>query len=120
MADLNRGFLAGILLRPKIDLLRALTEEVLMNTTSQSIVAMLSAPIASRYHASEVLQKVAAAGSWGGFPDDVTCDELGQALERICLNAPVPNPLTRVLRGWQKAARRRRRRLAEASSNLDC
>jgi hypothetical protein len=67
--------------------------------------------VGSRIAAVEVLQKVADAGSYGGFPDDVTCEQIGQALERICHNAPVANPLTRVLRGWRKATRRRDRAL---------
>lgn len=73
----------------------------------------MSQTIGSRHHAAEVLQKVAEHGSWGGFPNDVSCDQIGEALERICLNAPIPNPLTRVLKGWRKAAKRRARRLAQ-------
>lgn len=51
----------------------------------------------------------------------VTCDEIGHALERICLNAPIPNPLTRVLKGWRKAAHRRalQTRFDQASENAE-
>lgn len=79
-------------------------------TTLESTLSLLTEPICSRLAASEVLRKVAEAGSWGGFPQDVTCEELGRALERICLNAPHENSLWRVFRGWHKAARFRHRR----------
>lgn len=73
----------------------------------------MSHSIGSRHEAAAILQRVAEAGSWGGFPSDVTCDQIGEALERICLNAPIQNPLTRVLKGWRKAAHRRARSLAQ-------
>lgn len=91
-----------------------------MNTDTQTITRMLrGTPTESRTAAYAILNEVAAAGSWGGFPTHVTCEQIGEALELICLKAPVPNPLTRVLRGWQKAARRRKRQQAEAAYNLD-
>jgi hypothetical protein len=77
--------------------------------TTEVVVRGMCNMIGSRHAAAEVLRKVAEAGSCGGFPDDVTCEGLGKALERICLNAPVRNPMTRVLRGWRKATRQRDR-----------
>jgi hypothetical protein len=84
-----------------------------MDATVAGVLVAMSNSIGSRHQAAEILQKVAEAGSWGGFPSDVTCDQVGEALERICLNAPIPNPLTRVLKGWRKAAHRRAHRLAQ-------
>ena len=80
-----------------------------MATSTEVVVQGLCSMVGSRHEAADVLRKVADAASWGGFPSDVTCEQVGQALERICLNAPVANPLTRVLRGWRKATRRRDR-----------
>lgn len=85
-----------------------------MDATVIGVLGGMSRSIGSRHEAAAILQKVAEAGSWGGFPSDVTCDQIGEALERICLNAPIHNPLTRVLKGWRKAAHRRARRLAQA------
>ena len=84
-----------------------------MNATAKGVLVSMSQSINSRHEASAILQKVVESGSWGGFPEDVTCDQIGEALERICLNAPIPNPLTRVLKGWRKAAHRRARLLAQ-------
>ncbi len=81
---------------------------------ASSVMAVLegfSGMIGSRHEAAEILRKVADAGSYGGFPEDVTCEQLGQALERICLNLPARNPKFAVLRGWCKAERRRDRQL---------
>ena len=84
-----------------------------MNATVAGVLVNMSQSIGSRHEAAAILQKVADAGSYGGFPSDVTCDQIGEALERICLNAPIRNPLTRVLKGWRKADHRRARRLAK-------
>lgn len=67
--------------------------------------------IGSRHAAAEILKKVAEAGSWGGFPDDVTCEQLGKALERICLNCPEEDPLSKVFQSWRQTERERERRL---------
>ena len=82
-------------------------------STTEVVVRDLCSMVGSRRAAADALRKVADAGGHGGFPDDVTCEQIGQALERICLNAPVRNPLTRVLRGWRKATRRRDRAHAD-------
>jgi len=78
----------------------------------------MSQSIGSRHEAAAILQKVAESGKWGGFPSDVTCDQIGEALERICLNAPIPNPLTRVLKGWRKVAHRRARQFDKVERYL--
>ena len=83
-----------------------------MSPTS-AVLQSVAAPISSRHRAAEILTKVAESGRCGHFPDDVTCVELGEALERICLNAPIHNPLTRVLKGWRRAAKRRARLLKQ-------
>jgi len=79
------------------------------------IITAISGSINSRHRAAEVLTKVAEAGSWGGFPSisDVTCEQLGQALERICINAPGENPLEEILTGWCKARSARKSRAQE-------
>ena len=90
-----------------------------MNGTASEIVTALASSVGSRHQAAEILKKVAEAGSWGGFPNvsDVTCEQLGEALERICLNAPGENPLEQVLMGWCKAASARKARMQESVDN---
>ena len=61
----------------------------------------------SRYWAAEVLRRVAQLGEVGHFPDDVTLEDLGRALHRICINAPEEDPLIALLRGWRIRERER-------------
>jgi hypothetical protein len=84
-----------------------------MNVGDAKVPDKMLVSIGGRHHAAEILRKVADAGSWGGFPPDVTCDQLGQALEHICANAPFHDPLALVVKGWQKAAELRASRLTQ-------
>lgn len=59
---------------------------------SQQLVQEWEAASVSRYWAAEVLYKFAEAGRAGLFPTDVTWQDLGRALHRICINRPVENP----------------------------
>lgn len=68
------------------------------------IVEAISDSINSRHRAAEILGKVAEDGRCGCFPADVTCEQIGEALERILVNAPGDCPFDRVVSGWQKAA----------------
>lgn len=81
-----------------------------MSVTESEVITALAGCVGSRHGAAEILTKVAEAGRCGCFPADVTCEELGQALERICLNAPDSNPFELVVRGWCKAAEARTNR----------
>lgn len=65
--------------------------------------------VGSRHVAAEILRKVAEAGSYGGFPADVTCEQLGQALERICLNSQEDDPMFKVFQSWRQAELERTR-----------
>ena len=75
-----------------MDLLKSLDEE-------------MQWAIESRHEAADVLQDVADAGRAGFFPSDVTCKQLGQALHRICMNAPEKNPLRSLVKGYLAAQR---------------
>ena len=72
-------------------------------TTSTLILNKLCTAIGSRHAASEILQKVSEAGSWGGYPHEVTGEEIGRALFRICLNSREDNPLAGIISGWRTA-----------------
>ena len=78
-----------------------------------NVLTAISQSIVSRHQAADLLKKVADCGSWGGFPQDVTCEEIGRALERICINSPEQDPLMEVLKGWREAERKRNARLQE-------
>ena len=80
----------------------------------ETLVGRMARSIASRHEAADVLRKVAESGSAGHFPDDVTCEELGQALFRIMMNAPDDDPLTSILKGYRAAELERQERLLDA------
>ena len=71
--------------------------------------------VVDRHNAAEILTKVAVAGKAGCFPADVTCEKLGEALERICLNASGQNPLEQILTGWCNASVARKLRAQETA-----
>lgn len=79
------------------------------------VVRAMQGAVGSRLQATEILRKVAEAGSYGGFPDDVTCSQLGQALERICLNCDEEDPMFKVFQAWRQAELERDRRSLEVS-----
>lgn len=79
------------------------------------VVRAMQGSVGSRHQAAEILRKVAEAGDYGDFPDDVTCEQLGQALERICLNSNEEDPMFRVFQAWRQAELERDRRLLEVS-----
>ena len=78
-------------------------------STVESILGAMGDSISTRHIAAKVIAKVAEAGSAGHFPEDVTCEQLGEALERIMVNAPGDDPLTDLIRGYRDAEKRRRR-----------
>jgi hypothetical protein len=65
------------------------------------------ASIESRGAAAAMLREVADCGEFGGFPKSVTCEQLGWALERICLNSNEVDPLTEIVRGYRARERAR-------------
>ena len=67
------------------------------------MVGAMGRSIVSRHQAEEILHKVADAGSYGGFPEDVTCEDLGKALFRVMINAPGKDPLLDLLKGFREA-----------------
>jgi len=71
----------------------------------------------SRHQATNILRRVAEAGSYGSFPDEVTCEQLGRALERICVNCKEEDPMFKVFQSWRQAELERDRRLREASAS---
>lgn len=73
----------------------------------------------SRYEAAEILRKVADDGEHGLFPSDVTCEELGRALHRICINSPEEHPLEAILLGWHRRMAHQEGLGAAMQSDLD-
>lgn len=71
----------------------------------EMVVQAMGNTIVGRHQAAETLERVAQYGSAGCFPHDVTCDQLGRALHRICINAPEEDPLLALLTGWRAAQR---------------
>jgi len=82
-----------------------------MANTVQTVVQGMREMIGSRHEAADILRKVAEAGSYGSFPSDVTCEQLGAALERICLNSQEEDPMSKVFQAWRQAELARDRRL---------
>lgn len=74
-----------------------------MDPTVKMVLDGMRQTIGSRHAAAEILQKVAEAGSWGGFPSDVTCEQLGRALFRIVMNSPEEQAFLELLKGWRAA-----------------
>ena len=70
--------------------------------------------ISSRNLAAKVLQEVAKHGSYGGFPDNVTCEKIGRALFRICMNSPEQDPLMEIIKGYRLAEAEKRRQELES------
>ena len=87
-----------------------------MGKETGEVLEAVSSAINSRHAAAEILQKVAEAGSYGSFPDDVTCEEIGRALFRIAMNSPSKDPLMDILNGY-RLAEIERRRSEEQSTN---
>ena len=87
-----------------------------MSKEVAEIVGAMSAGVASRHVAAEILQKVAEHGSFGSFPSDVTCEEAGRALFRIAMNSPSRDPLMDIMSGYRAAEAEYQRR-AEESHN---
>lgn len=54
----------------------------------------------SRYEAARILRKVADWGEHGLFPNDVTAEDLGLALRRLCANSPEANVRHRLWGAW--------------------
>lgn len=54
-----------------------------------------------RKKAAEILQDLASRGSYGSFPPELSMQEVGWALARICgINSNDANPLDELLKGW--------------------
>jgi|GEM_PF-4673443 len=47
----------------------------------------------SRGIAAERLHRVAEFTSWGGFPEDITPEEMGEAVSRALINCPIGETL---------------------------
>lgn len=84
--------------------------------TTEFILEEMGRVVGSRYDAADTLRSVAEAGSWGGFPQNVTCEEIGRALHRICLNAPEEDPLLSIVKGYRSVEKERQ--LRRDSSHL--
>ena len=69
----------------------------------KTVVQGMQGMIGSRHQAANILRKVAEAGSCGDFPDDVACEQLGRALERICINCHEKDPMFKVFQAWRQA-----------------
>ena len=81
----------------------------------ENVVQGMQGGIIGRNHAAHILNKVAEAGDYGGFPEDVTCEQIGRALERIFVNCHEEDPMFRVFNAWRQAELQRDRRLREVS-----
>ena len=75
--------------------------------TLQAVLSSMKETIGSRHEAADILQKVAELGRSGNFPSDVTCEQLGRALERIVLNSQEEDPFLKVMAGWRAAENER-------------
>lgn len=75
--------------------------DVANDLTRNAVDQMFENAIVSRHLAAEVLMRVAVDGAYGSFPPDVTCEQLGEALHRLCLNSTESNPLEGIVRGWR-------------------
>lgn len=76
-----------------------------------AVVGAMQTSHASREAAANILHKLADAGSYGSFPEDVTCEDIGRALERICINCHEEDPMLKVFEAWRSAERDRDRKL---------
>jgi hypothetical protein len=65
------------------------------------------ASIESRGAAAAMLREVADCGEFGGFPKSVTCEQIGEALQRICINSSEEDPLSAIVRGYRARERAR-------------
>jgi len=74
-----------------------------IDPTTKGLLDGMSRAILSRRTAAEILQKVAEAGSYGSFPSDVTCEQLGKALFRIVMNSPEEQAFLELIKGWRAA-----------------
>jgi len=71
--------------------------------TGNFLVQKMGRVIVSRHEAADILRKVAEMGSAGSFSNDVTCEQLGRALNRIYGNSSEENPLAEIVRGYVAA-----------------
>jgi hypothetical protein len=55
--------------------------------------------ISSRHKAAEILKKLSSYGYFGSFPSDLTMEEIGWAIGRICHNSPEEEPYRRLMEG---------------------
>jgi len=74
-----------------------------VDPTVKMVLDGMCQTIGSRHVASEILHKVAEVGSWGGFPSDVTCEQLGRALFMIVMNSPEEQAFLELIKGWRAA-----------------
>ena len=56
------------------------------DVTAERLADAFTQPLQTRHVAAERLQKVAEAVSCGSYPDDVTPEELGEAVSRALVN----------------------------------
>ena len=61
------------------------------------VLESMGSSIGSRHQAADVLRKVAEDGQFGCYPQDVSPEELGQALWRIFMNCNAENAVPRLV-----------------------
>lgn len=66
------------------------------NTVAFVLDGMRSS-IGSRHQAADILRKVAEDGQFGCYPQDVSPEELGQALYRVFMNCNAENAVPRLV-----------------------
>jgi hypothetical protein len=71
----------------------------------KKILKLMEDSITTRNRAGEILHKLASHGSYGGFPKDVTMEEVGWAIARTCINSPEPSAFREFMRGVKRYRR---------------
>ena len=72
----------------------------------------ITGSIVSRHDAADIFAKLAEDGRAGCFPSDISCFAIGLALERVCINSGVEDPLAWIIQGYNMAAKMRANWLA--------